>query len=439
MPETSARPPSLWAAPASPATARIRPATARKHGRGTRWPIYLFFLGLIVPIQVLAGPVRLTPYGFVLLCLIGPCTILWLCGRAGRIRAVDMLILLHVLLVALAIVVVHGQVEIPFAGRYIIETFGAYLVARCFIRSPEDFAAAVRFHFILILVLLPFAAFESLSGHNILYALLGRSTPGAIGERWGLARAYGAFDHPILYGVFCASALALSFYVLGQGRLTLKAGQRAAAVLAAAFFSLSAGPFATLFVQGALIAWDVLTRRIPYRWWLLFALFVAAYIAVDLLSSRSPVRVFATYFTFSGHTAYDRIGDWTWGMVNIARNPLFGVGLNDWLREPWMSASLDVFWVVQAMRYGVPAFLLQAAGLLVLCFAVGRRRFRERRLQAYRAGWLIAIVALIIAGLSVHFWNALYCLLMFLQGSGVWLLTVKEKPRTLPLPTQTRP
>jgi hypothetical protein len=382
--------------------------------------------------------VRLTPYGIVLLCLIVPCTILWLSGRAGRLRAPDVLILLHALCVASALMAVHGTSEIAFAGRYIIETFGAYLVARCFIRSADDFAAAVRFHFILIMVLLPFAVFESVTGHNIIYTLLGRSTPGAIGERLGLGRAYGAFDHPILYGVFCASSLALVFYVLGQGRFTLKAGRRIAVVFAATFFSLSAGPLATLVVQCGLTAWDFVTRRIPYRWWILFGLFVAAYIVVDILSSRSPVRVFATYFTFSGHTAYDRIGDWTWGMVNIRQNPMFGVGLNDWVREPWMSASLDVFWVVQAMRYGVPAFLLQASALLVLCFAVGRRRFRDRRLKAYRTGWLIAVVALIIAGLSVHFWNALYCLVMFLQGSGVWLLTVKERRPLRPMPHATQ-
>jgi hypothetical protein len=387
-----------------------------------------------VPIQIFAGPVRLTGYGIVLLCLIVPCTILWLSGRAGRIRAVDILILLHALCAALAMLVVHGTSEIPFAGRYIIETFGAYLVARCFIRSADDFAAAVRVHFILIMALLPLAFFESVTGYNIIHALSGRSAPTTIGERWGLERAYGAFDHPILYGVFCASSLALVFYVLGQGRFTLKAARLVGVVFAATFFSLSAGPFATLVVQCGLTAWNFVTRRIPYRWWILFGLFLAAYITIDILSTRSPVRVFATYFTFSGHTAYDRIGDWTWGMVNIRQNPLFGVGLNDWVREPWMSASLDAFWVVQAMCYGVPAFLLQASALLVLCFAVGRRRFRDPRLKAYRAGWVIAIVALIIAGLSAHFWNAIYCLVMFLQGSGVWLLTVKDRRRP-PRPT----
>ena len=384
---------------------------------------------------------RLTPYSIVLLCLFVPCTIMWLSGRAGRIRAPDVLVLLHVLSVALAILVVHGQEEIPFAGRYIVETFGSYLVARCFIRSPDSFAAAVRFYFILIWVLLPLALFESVTGHNIIYSIVGSSTPGSIGDRWGLGRAYGAFDHPILYGVFCASGLALVFYVLGQGRFTLGAARRVTVVFAAAFFSLSAGPFATLAVQCALTMWDFATRRIPYRWWILFGLFVAAYVAIDILSTRSPVRVFATYFTFSGHTAYDRIGDWTWGMMNIRQNPLFGLGLNDWVRERWMSASLDSFWVVQAMRYGVPAFLLQAAALLVICIVVGRRRFSDRRLKAYRTGWLIAIVALIIAGLSVHFWNAVYCLFMFLQGSGVWLMTVKEsRPvRTMPMTPQAPP
>ena len=391
-----------------------------------------------MPIHIYAGAVRLTPYGIVLLCLIVPCTVMLFSGRFGRVRAPDVLVLLHALFAALAILVVHGQEQIPFAGRYIFETFGSYLVARCFIRSPESFAAAVRFYFILISVLLPLAFFESVTGHNIIYSIVGSSTPGAIGERWGLGRAYGAFDHPILYGVFCASSLALVFYVLGQGRFTLGAVRRVTVVFAATFFSLSSGPFATLAVQCGLTAWDFVTRRIPYRWWILFGLFVAAYITIDILSTRSPVRVFATYFTFSGHTAYDRIGDWTWGMINIRQNPLFGLGLNDWVRERWMSASLDSFWVVQAMRYGVPAFLLQAASLLVICIVVGRRRFRDRRLKAYRTGWLIAIVALIIAGLSVHFWNAVYCLFMFLQGSGVWLMTVKESQpvKTKPLATQ---
>lgn len=449
MPATTAPPvpvkgaPALEHGPAEQHSAKPD-STGRAAARrrtSARWPVYAFFLSLILPIDFNVAGIRLTPYGIVLLALIVPATILLVSGRVGRIRAPDILVLLHALTVALAILVVHRQEEIPFAGRYIIESFGAYLIARCFIRSADDFRASVRCHFLIITVLLPLALVESVTGYNALYTLVGSTVPGVIGERWGLGRAYTGFDHPILYGVFAACSFALVFYVLGYGRFTLGALRRAAVVTGAAFFSLSAGPLSTLVVQSALIAWDFLTRRIPYRWWILFGLFVAAYIAIDLLSTRSPVRVFATYFTFSGHTAYDRIGDWTWGMVNIRQNPWFGLGLNDWIRERWMSASLDSFWVVQAMRYGVPAFLLQAAALLVLCTAVGRRRFRDRRLHAYRAGWLIAIVALIIAGLSVHFWNAVFCLFLFLQGSGAWLMTVKDSPppRIRPRPPLAHP
>jgi hypothetical protein len=421
----------------APQPARAKAARA-KAARRTGWlgriSIYLFFLGLIVPMQIYVGTLRLTPYSIVLLCLIVPCTIMWVSGRAGRILLPDVLFLLHALAAALALFVVHGQEQVPFAGRYIIETFGSYLIARCFIRSADDFAAMVRFHFLLISVLLPFAFVESVTDFNFLYTLVGSTVPGVIGERWGLGRAYSGFDHPILFGAFCACSLALVFYVLGRGRFTFSAGRRVLVVLGATFFSLSSGPFSALVVQILLGAWDFITRRIPYRWWILFGLFVAAYIAVDILSTRSPVRVFATYFTFSGHTAYDRIGDWTWGMLNIRQNPWFGLGLNDWVREPWMSASLDAFWVVQAMRFGLPAFLLHAAALIIICVVVGRRRFRDRRLKAYRTGWLIAIVALMIGGASVHYWNAIYCLFIFLQGSGVWLMTVKDNP-----PARTRP
>jgi len=37
-----------------------------------------------------------------------------------------------------------------------------------------------------------------------------------------------------------------------------------------------------------------------------------------------------------------------------------------------------------------------------------------------------------VAGWGVHFWNETYVLLMFLMGSGVWLLDHEETP---PAPT----
>ena len=39
-----------------------------------------------------------------------------------------------------------------------------------------------------------------------------------MGGRFGFERAQVLFEHPILFGVFCASALGLSWYVLGYQR-----------------------------------------------------------------------------------------------------------------------------------------------------------------------------------------------------------------------------
>ncbi len=47
-------------------------------------------------------------------------------------------------------------------------------------------------------------------------------------------------------------------------------------------------------------------------------------------------------------------------------------------------------------------------------------------------GFLGGMVSLFVAGWAVHFWNEPYVLLMFLMGSGVWLLDHDETPPAPP-------
>ena len=76
-----------------------------------------------------------------------------------------------------------------------------------------------RFMFWMIAIMLPFALYETLTGHNILLEFASKFCR-ACGDvpkdpRWGLDRVQGVFDHPILFGVFCGSMPALVYYVLG--------------------------------------------------------------------------------------------------------------------------------------------------------------------------------------------------------------------------------
>lgn len=393
----------------------------------------LFILALALPIVFYAGPLRLSPYRAVLLALFIPCLMAWLAGRLGRVRLPDVLILMACVWGMLALTINHG-LEIAWepAGILLIETFGAYLLGRLLIRNEHGFRSMVRVLFWTICILLPFAILEFLTGRAILVEVL-QSVAVVVAQvetdtRYGFHRAQVVFEHPILYGVFCASGIGLTYYVTGPARSALGRLLWTAPVALAAILSLSAGAAASIVAQVSLAGWDNFTRKIRHRWRLLGILVVAAYVVVDLLSNRTPFHVFVTYLTFSVETGYYRILIWNWGIAEVMRHPLFGIGLGDWERPQWMSASIDNFWLVSAVRYGAPTFLMLAGAVALIMRALGRLDSSDERLRACRGGLLVTLGGLAIAGCTVHYWNALYVWFMFLIGSGVWMLD-DEKPQ----------
>ena len=64
---------------------------------------------------------------------------------------------------------------------------------------------------------------ESVSGFHFIReafrTVLGGGAIPYIEPRLGLTRAFGSFDHPILYGTFCATALAATYYVVCSTKL----------------------------------------------------------------------------------------------------------------------------------------------------------------------------------------------------------------------------
>ena len=52
-------------------------------------------------------------------------------------------------------------------GIGLIETLGPYLLARCYIRDADDFYNLIRLQFRIVLLLLPFAIVEFITGHDI--------------------------------------------------------------------------------------------------------------------------------------------------------------------------------------------------------------------------------------------------------------------------------
>lgn len=381
------------------------------------------------------GPLRLSPYRILLIFLFVPLFFRWISGGMGKIHTPDVLMLLFVIWSILAIVVNNGvERAIEPGGIIIIETFGTYLVARCYIRNVTNFKAMVNMLLWLILCLFPFAIYETLTGNAIILQFFSKfmtTFPQVHMEaRVGLHRSQVVFEHPILYGVFCGSAFGVVYFVSGFKQSLFKKFGAMGVVVASTVFSVSTGALVTIIAQQFLISWAYVMRNTPKRWKILAQIIVSMYVLIDLLSNRTPFHVFVTYLTFSVGSSYNRILIWDYGTAEVARHPIFGIGLNDWVRPTWMSASMDNFWLATAVLNGLPGFMLFTGAVFLIMRGIGRADFQNEELQACRRGVLLSLGGLVIAGCTAFYWNATYCWFIFMIGSGVWMLESDVDPES---------
>ena len=397
------------------------------------WPA-LLLLSLLVPTEFsfTLGSLRLTPYRLVLLVAFVPSLMRLLSGRAGPLSLVDLLIFAHLAWAYVVIGHYHGfGVAIESGGIRMLELGGAYLIARTYIVGEKEFRGAAAFLFAIACVLTPLVLLESISGVHLIKTLAakitGQSFVSSIEDRFGLSRAFGPFDHPILFGVFAASALGMvwirAYPRLGQPHVRQLPK---IAVVLSALTSMSSGALAALITQFMLLVWDRKTRHIQSRWKIFCAIGLAMYVCVDLISNRSAMKVFLSYLTFSPGTAYNRIIIFEWGIQDVWRNPMLGIGFSVWTRPEWMhSTSMDNFWLVQAVTFGIPGFLTIALPVLLLL----SRKWSSlpQRIRRLRTGWVISMIGLILAGCTVHFWNSLFVYFAFLLGMGAWFVNVRQR------------
>ncbi|MGQ3489541.1 O-antigen ligase family protein [Roseovarius pacificus] len=386
--------------------------------------IALLMFSLVMPFFFYLGGLRLSMYRVYLLVFAVPVFVRWLAGVGGRIRTSDILVIIASFWMMAALFINHGvNSQLEFAGILVVETIVPYLAARVLIRDLVSFRTFVWWFFTIVMVLLPFAFYENLTGRPILmdffrgifkvYYNVNQE------PRLGLERAQASMPHPILFGVFCAPAFALSWYVLSPEGKFFKQIRRPLVVGAAVFSSLSSGAFMGVLLQAFLIAWDEILKTIKTRWRIFALIFGLLYIVLELASNRNAFQIIATEFTFSPGTAWNRIHIFNNAIDDIFRNPLFGIGLGYWTRPDWLRASVDNYWLLVALRYGIPAWFLMTLSALVMCWTVGRARLTGLHARA-RTGYLIAFSSMIISAFTVHLWDATYCMFMFLLGAGAW-------------------
>ena len=399
------------------------------------FPARLYLILTITPLLFNIGSLALSGQRILLLLCIIPLTLKLAKGTYGRLLWTDIFFFLHILWVAVAVAVNNPDRVIQNAGSTSIEFLGGYLFGRAYIRSVDDFLALIRFLVLLVCCTLPFALFETVTGRPILIEIT-QKIPGFssiaiinIAARMGLERVQVVFAHPIHYGLFCGAAFSLVFVGLKGLISTTQRYFMAAIIGICVFLSLSSGALLPIMLQIFCILWAFALRNVRQRWLALLGLFVLMYVAIALVSTRAPIKVFMSYATFSAHNAYWRGIIFEWGMVNVWAHPIFGIGLNDWVRPFFMrSGSIDNFWLVNAVRYGIPGFCFLVIGYLPALWWISRRNFdADERLWLLRRAWVFTFAGLTLTLCTVHVWTSVYSFVFFMFGAGMWFLTAQVK------------
>jgi hypothetical protein len=404
----------------------------RTEKHSTFWPV-LFCICLVVPLYFDFGTVRLSLYRIVLLLLLLPCLFAWMAGKAGKTIPADYFMILFALWSVLSMVMTIGfDNAIQPGGVWVIETLGSYFVARVFIRDEHSFRVVVKTLAIIVAVILPLAALESILDRPIalqFFQSLGKSfVITEMDHRAGLRRAQAVFEHPILLGVFTSSIFSLGLVSTENAKSRFGALTRGFISGLATFFSLSTGAYLSIIVQCILLGWDYLLQKSKRKWTILTTLFIVMYLLIDALSNRTPVEVFISYLTFNFGNSFNRVLIWQYGTAQIFNTPLYGIGPTDsWVRPDWMGASMDNFWLLMAVRHGVPAFLFLALAYISILRRIGKAQHVKPSLNMLKKRLIFTIIGISVSICTVHLWNATYALFVFLLGSGIWLTEATDK------------
>lgn len=396
------------------------------------WYFAMIFLSLCVPAFFSISGLHLSFSRIILLATFPYLFFKVYSGRCGKVLWMDIAILLFIVGLGASIFVNNLSAFVTFVGSNAVIILGGYLAGRVFIRGPGAFSDFTRLFGIVVLLTLPFALYESQTSVMVIARLIdtipmiSSSIDVDYPPRNGLYRVQVLFTHPIHYGLFASMCFSLIFIGLrsvlsGPKRLLWSAG-----IVICCGLSVSSGPVLSLIVQVALIGYCAATERLKHRWAVLIICCLAIYMILEVLSTRPAYFAIVERISFNPATAYARKILLDYGLAQIARTPFLGVGYNQWDLPNYMTGSLDNYWLMTALVYGVPAFVFLVSAFLYALFQVGRADFSAAPFIAdLRLGWALVIISLMFTLSTVAVWSDIATLVFMFLGSGAWMIGYK--------------
>lgn len=383
---------------------------------------------MVVPVSFEIGSLFLTASRAVLLFITPVLLIRLLRGYYGVITKTDILFGLYIAWFALANLVHAPSSFITFVGSNFVIIAGGYLLGRCAIRGPRAFRQMIILYGILVLLSLPFAIYEMNTSDMLIPRWLEQiptiSTSRDVNypSRNELERVQFTFVHPIHYGLFCGYIFALVAIGLRESLPFVVRWVWAIAIGFCCFTSGSSGPFTGILISMILIFYATLSGG---RWKLLMWSSSILYIILEIFSNRPAYFVIIEKMAFNPGTAYGRRIILEAGLQQVTRTPFFGTP-NRLPLPLWMSGSLDNYWLLLAVAFGIPAFVfLFGAYVYTLIKVCKYDMSADPRLSALRNGWVIGLIGSMFALATVAVWSELMSLTFVVFGSGIWLMNIR--------------
>ncbi len=231
-----------------------RPKTPQPDARISPMVI-LYIAAVALPVRYSIGPLQMTGLRTFLALAFIPLLVSYVKNLPTKGLSTDLSFMLFVCWAALAYSQTSPAHALENSGVLILELLGGFLIARRIIRSADQFRTTVRLILIVVLLSLPIAVAESLTGTPPLIATI-NAIPGlnsvaaiTIEPRLGLERAQVLFAHPIHYGLFASTIAALVFVgTADKWPLWCRISGLGVSVTAS-FLALSSGAFLAVLLQ----------------------------------------------------------------------------------------------------------------------------------------------------------------------------------------------
>ena len=395
----------------------------------------LFFLLLMfVPaeIHLVLGGIRVEPYRVLLLVYL-------IVGFQNLIKEKyqlkELYLLIFLLLASISLLINHGASGIQSSIILFLETFICYFIGKQITQKNGRLGLVwvLKVFLVGFLVMVPLAVIESQNGYRITHViaskLAGTWTESYLGDsyiRYGLYRSSVTFSHPILYSVIAALFFLLSIKSFFSAKQRIYSY---IAYLTALITAVTSAGIMMVSIQFGLIITERLRHLIPKIYNYVIAFGVLIIIFLELFSNRGAIKVLMTIMALNPYTAWARYNQWTEAWDDVTDNWYIGIGFNDWSRPFWMGDSIDSYWLLMFLRFG----LIATSFLILFWFATTRDLYSANRKYNDKALFymFISVLSLIIGVVTVALFDRALLIAYFTLGIfNGYLKNIEDERRT---------